>query len=736
MTSTVTSDAAREGIQVVGETNFATVIHGAAIKTRTTRDAERLKQKLQHHPAVQNVWYAGTRHLVQPLQHNASMLDPSTSSDVARDRQSTAAGTATTGTTVATGLQRVPKIQQSIRTWMAPLICIVDTGINYQNELFGSCTGINKPKGNCQVVTGYNFVGDQYNGKLKGPQPVRGGEPVDCMGHGSMVASVAATGNGVAPGALLGSYRVFGCQGSATDDIIIEAIDRAVRDGCDIINLSLASGSGYSDSSVYSQVMRNALKKGVLVVKAAGNSGAEGPFTADVYTAVGSIAAASVGDDVTARALDDKMISSQFSSYGPAPDLELHPHVSAPGAFVRVRTQDGYSTRVSGTSFSAPYISGCLALWLQQQQQAASVAGLELDPKTVDQQAAMSGLVATAQPVPDSDRAGFVEPVAKVGAGVLQVDALMDNKLSLSPMMIQLPSALNATYTANVTIKWLGTPHPAGSVTYEAAHLPAAAITVDNGWYGTDAAISKVYAAAIVKVSPERVVVQTTARRPVVKVQVTFKLPAVLTSRALLYSGSIRFTPVPVSPRSVLADADAPRVPAVGVPYQGFSQDWSKQPVLATPLRHIDSRLADNLEESQNALCYAPGSKPTFANAIMDNEADVPAVCSGGITESRVDTLDVSLGTIKKSPECSLRVTLVPQVPVQRLYITVMNTQGQVLGALDPLDTSSGSALSNAGKIWSFCLRFDGSYWDRQGKLRWVRQGSVYRLRASLEGPL
>jgi len=73
---------------------------------------------------------------------------------------------------------------------------------------------------------------------------------------------------------------------------------------------------------------------------------------------------------------------------------------------------------------------------------------------------------------------------------------------------------------------------------------------------------------------------------------------------------------------------------------------------------------------------------------------------------------------------------------IYRLYITVMTKEREVLGSLDALDTSSGSALSNAGKVWSFCLRFDGSYWDRQGKLRWVRQGAVYSLRASLEGPL
>jgi len=80
-------------------------------------------------------------------------------------------------------------------------------------------------------------------------------QQMHCIVFAEQVASVAATANGVAPGALLGSYRVFGCQGSATDDVIIEAIDRAVRDGCDIINLSLSSGAGCADN------VRNRQKK-------------------------------------------------------------------------------------------------------------------------------------------------------------------------------------------------------------------------------------------------------------------------------------------------------------------------------------------------------------------------------------------------------------------------------------------------------------------------------------------
>lgn len=75
------------------------------------------------------------------------------------------------------------------------------------------------------------------------------------MGHGTMVASVAASSNGVAPGALLGSYRVFGCSGFASDDVIIEAIDLAVSDGCDIINLALSTGSGYDEQVSWEGVM-------------------------------------------------------------------------------------------------------------------------------------------------------------------------------------------------------------------------------------------------------------------------------------------------------------------------------------------------------------------------------------------------------------------------------------------------------------------------------------------------
>jgi subtilisin family serine protease len=46
---------------------------------------------------------------------------------------------------------------------------------------------------------------------------------------------------GVAPDASIYAYRIFGCTGSTPDNLVIDAMLRAVRDECDVINLSLGA---------------------------------------------------------------------------------------------------------------------------------------------------------------------------------------------------------------------------------------------------------------------------------------------------------------------------------------------------------------------------------------------------------------------------------------------------------------------------------------------------------------
>src|SRR5262245_39902570 len=106
--------------------------------------------------------------------------------------------------------------------------------------------------------------------------------------HGSHTAGIAAgvTGktavvngvsiddmSGIAPGAWLGNYNVFpGDVLDARSEDILNAVDAAIEDGMDVLNLSL--GGGYhGNNDLLAIGLDNAADAGVVVAVAAGNSG-------------------------------------------------------------------------------------------------------------------------------------------------------------------------------------------------------------------------------------------------------------------------------------------------------------------------------------------------------------------------------------------------------------------------------------------------------------------------------
>ena len=108
--------------------------------------------------------------------------------------------------------------------------------------------------------------------------------------NGTTISSNAWTvGPGVAPKADIYAVRVFGCAGAT--DVTVDAIEWAVENEMDVINMSLGSAFGTNDdpSAVAST---NAAKAGVVVVTSAGNSGASQYITGAPGTADGAIATA------------------------------------------------------------------------------------------------------------------------------------------------------------------------------------------------------------------------------------------------------------------------------------------------------------------------------------------------------------------------------------------------------------------------------------------------------------
>ena len=133
-------------------------------------------------------------------------------------------------------------------------IAVIDTGIDYTHQdLFGF-----GPDG--KVVGGYDFVDND-------------GQPMDTNGHGTEVAGIiAADGNlkGVAPKAKLLAYRVSATGEAVSSEFIVSAINRAINDKADIINISL--GLNKTNEELDTAVSK-AVKNGIVVVTAAGNSG-------------------------------------------------------------------------------------------------------------------------------------------------------------------------------------------------------------------------------------------------------------------------------------------------------------------------------------------------------------------------------------------------------------------------------------------------------------------------------
>lgn len=151
---------------------------------------------------------------------------------------------------------------------------VIDTGIDYDHPDLGGCFG-----SECRVAYGWDFVGDAFTGDN---DPVPDPDPDDCNGHGTHVAGIIGANGGVvgvAPEVTFGAYRVFGCEGYTWSDIMLAAMEMALADGMDIVNMSI--GSAYQWPQYPTAMAANRLvNMGVVVVASIGNNGASGLYSA------------------------------------------------------------------------------------------------------------------------------------------------------------------------------------------------------------------------------------------------------------------------------------------------------------------------------------------------------------------------------------------------------------------------------------------------------------------------
>ena len=251
--------------------------------------------------------------------------------------------------TLPTGVNRVDGDLSSTRSGNGAGTVNVDIGI--------LDTGIQLSHPDLNVYKQVTFVSGTSTGN-------------DDNGHGTSVAGIAAAKDnsagvvGIAPGARLWAIKVLANNGIGMSSDIIKGIDYATEHAneIDVVNLSLG---GEGTNVALHDAIINSVAAGVTYVAAAGNGGKDAssfvPASFPEVIAVSAIVdtdgkCGGLSSVSTSSGKDDTFAS--FSNYGSVIDM------AAPGVqIITTARGSSYTSSFTGTSASAPHVTGAAALY-------------------------------------------------------------------------------------------------------------------------------------------------------------------------------------------------------------------------------------------------------------------------------------------------------------------------------------------------------------------------------------
>ena len=222
------------------------------------------------------------------------------------------------------------------------VIAVIDSGVDFSHPDLINNQWLNPMPGAEGDMHGWDFVSNSPTIQ-------------DEQGHGTAIAGIiAAEGNnsigttGVMWRAALMSLRVLDNTGTGDIANAVEAIDYAVDHGAQVINLSWGT---VGQSIALKQAIERALRRGVVVVCSAGNSGQ------DLDTSPYYPASFGLKDLITVAATDNQDQLTTWSNWGARKVT-----VAAPGTNILTTQRGGGYWSVTGTSAAAPLVSGIAGL--------------------------------------------------------------------------------------------------------------------------------------------------------------------------------------------------------------------------------------------------------------------------------------------------------------------------------------------------------------------------------------
>ena len=267
---------------------------------------------------------------------------------------------------------------------------------------------------------------NQGNGKVRQIEltEIDGAEQ---LGHGTAVASIISGDHpltpGVAPAADILSIRVTDESGSSDSFTLAEGIFEAVDAGAKVINISMGS---YGDSGLVRRAVEHAQQNGAVIVASSGNAGLDAIAYPAAYPDVIAVGAVEAGGE-----------HLDFSNTGE------NLSVAAPGLGVNAAWGTEQLTSFSGTSASAPFISGAIAAAMSEKNLTAQVAA--------------------GQVTQNANEAGFPGSDVEYGNGILDISRVMNvgtpgiYDAAIASQVLIPPSAASGLPQVLVTVQNRGT---------------------------------------------------------------------------------------------------------------------------------------------------------------------------------------------------------------------------------------------------------------------------------------
>ncbi|WP_189100120.1 S8 family peptidase [Deinococcus knuensis] len=221
--------------------------------------------------------------------------------------------------------------QESNHNGSGQIVAVIDTGVDLDHPIFYNNLVSNE--------LWFDYVDNDHTPEDEGSI----GQAA--YGHGTFVSGVVLQ---IAPAAKIMPLRVLNSVGSGDTLDVASAIIWATDKGANVINLSLGTAQ---ESDAITMAVTYANSKNVLVVAAAGNSNKDTlDFPAQQFS--DSKLNISVGS------VNSSDVKSAFSSYG------MNLGLMAPGENIQSAFPDNRTAIMSGTSMSAPVVSGAIAVGL------------------------------------------------------------------------------------------------------------------------------------------------------------------------------------------------------------------------------------------------------------------------------------------------------------------------------------------------------------------------------------